>query len=604
MKLSDYVIDYLAQQGTQAVFTVTGGGIMHLVESLGRSESVDYVCNYHEQACAIAAESYARATGRPGVCLVTTGPGSTNALSAIAGAWVDSVPVVVISGQVRRDLIADYEHVRQMGPQEINIIDMARPVTKYAVTVTDPSTIAEVMERAFTIAMSGRPGPVWINLPLDVQGASVDVPAPRRIEPDAGIEPKRDDVQRAIELLKQASRPVLVLGNGVQYAGAQERARELVERLGIPVLTTLGGLDLIADDHPLSVGRFGPSGQRHSNFVIQTCDLMLTIGASMSVTNIGFNTDSFAPNAVKIVVNNDVEEIRKMLPVPDLGITADAGAFIDALLAAYRGPALPADPDWPVACSEWKRRYPTVLPEHRADREFVSSYVFVDCLSDYLQADDLVVTGNALDAVSVIQAFKVKVGQRVYTNINFGAMGWDLPAAVGASVARRKQGGNIRTILVTGDGSFQFNVQELMTIGMHRLDVKIFVLNNDGYQSIRQTQNSHFGGHLVGADSSSGVGNPRFDKLAEAYGLTYARLDNHAGLDDAIEQCLATDGPVLCELNVSPAQPRTPRMMARRGENGKMESPGLEDMFPFLPKEEVQANMQRFAAHTATATTE
>ena len=601
MKLSDYVIDYLAHQGTDAVFTVTGGGIMHLVDSLGSSDSIRYVCNYHEQACAIAAESYARATGRPGVCLVTTGPGSTNALSAIAGAYVDSVPVVVISGQVRRDLIADYDIVRQMGPQEINIIDMARPVTKYAVTVSDPSTIGDVLDKAFELAMSGRPGPVWINLPLDVQGANIDVPAPRKIEAAAGIEPDAQDIHSVIERLEQASRPVLVFGNGVHYAGAQEQARALVERLGIPVLTTLGGLDLIAEDHPLFVGRFGPSGQRHANFVIQTCDLMLTIGASMSVTNIGFNTDLFAPNAVKLVVNTDIEEIRKMRPVPDLGITADARTFIDALLAAYPKSRIPVDPDWPVACREWKTRYPAVVPDHRADREFVSSYVFVDRLSDYLKPHDLVVTGNALDAVSVIQAFKVKLGQRVYTNINFGAMGWDLPAAVGASIARRTKTGHARTILVTGDGSFQFNVQELMTIGLHRLDVKIFVLNNDGYQSIRQTQNSHFAGHLVGADSSSGVGNPRFDKLAEAYGLTYAHMQNHGELDAVIEACLAIDGPVLCELNVSPAQPRTPRMMARRGENGKMESPGLEDMYPFLPKEEVQTNLQRFAVDRVAA---
>jgi acetolactate synthase I/II/III large subunit len=594
MKLSDYVVDYLARQGTDAVFTVTGGGIMHLVDSLGRSDTVRYVCNYHEQACAIAAESYARATGRPGVCLVTTGPGSTNALSAIAGAWVDSVPVVVISGQVRRDLIADYARIRQMGPQEINILDMVRPVTKYAVTITDPSTIGMELEKAFALASSGRPGPVWINIPLDVQGAQVELPVPLKLAPAKGVAPAAADLERVVELLAQSSRPALVFGNGVHYAGAEDKARALADRLGIPVLTTLGGLDLIANDHPLFAGRFGPGGQRNANFVIQTCDLLLTIGASMSVTNIGFNTDSFSPHSTKIVVNTDVEEIRKMRPTPDLGVTADAGSFIDALLAACAQRRFPVDPDWPVACLEWKQRYPSVTPEQRAEREHVNSYVFVDRLSDLLDTDDLVLTGNALDAASVIQAFKVKLGQRVYTNINYGAMGWDLPAAVGAAVARRSNPA-ARTILVTGDGSIQFNIQELMTTGLHRLNLKIFVLNNDGYQSIRATQTHHFAGHLVGADSSSGVGNPHFDKLAEAYGLTYHRIADHAGMDAGIAACLAAPGPVICELNISPSQPRSPRVMSRRTADGKMESPALEDMYPFLPKEEVQQNLQRFA---------
>ncbi|MGF6569903.1 acetolactate synthase-1/2/3 large subunit [Paraburkholderia sp. GAS333] len=595
MKLSDYVMDYLAVQGTDAIFTVTGGGIMHLVDSLGRSESIRYICNYHEQACAIAAESYARATGRPGVLLVTTGPGSTNALSAIAGAWVDSVPVVVISGQVRRDLIADYSRVRQMGPQEINILDMVRPVTKYAVTITDPATIGAELDKAFDIASRGRPGPVWINIPLDVQGAQIDLPAPCKLTRAESIAPVVQDVARVVELLSKASRPALVFGNGVHYAGAECDARALADRLGIPVLTTLGGLDLIGDDHPLFAGRFGPGGQRNANFVIQTCDLLLTIGASMSVTNIGFNTDSFSPHSTKIVVNSDVEEIRKMRPTPHLGVTADAGSFIRALHEACVSRKFDLDADWPVACREWKQRYPTVTPEQRAEREYVNSYVFVDRLSECLSAGDLVLTGNALDAVSVIQAFKVTLGQRVYTNINYGAMGWDLPAAVGAAVARLSDPA-ARTILVTGDGSIQFNIQELMTIGLNRLNIKIFVLNNDGYQSIRATQTNHFAGHLVGADSSSGVGNPRFDSLATAYGLGYCRIENHAEMDARLAACLAEPGPMICELNVSPTQPRSPRLMSRRAEDGRMESPALEDMYPFLPKEEIQRNLQRFAS--------
>jgi acetolactate synthase-1/2/3 large subunit len=283
-----------------------------------------------------------------------------------------------------------------------------------------------------------------------------------------------------------------------------------------------------------------------------------------------------------------------MRPAPDLGVTSDAGRFIGTLLELCADRRFDFDPDWPVACLEWKRRYPTVTPEQRAEREYVNSYVFVDRLSDHLDANDFVLTGNALDAASVIQAFKVKLGQRVYTNINYGAMGWDLPAAVGAALARRADP-HARTILVTGDGSIQFNIQELMTVGLNKLNIKIFVLNNDGYQSIRATQTNHFGGHLVGADSSSGVGNPRFDSLATAYGLGYCRIENHDALGDALEACLAAQGPMICELNVSPAQPRSPRLMSRRTADGKMVSPALEDMYPFLPSEEVQQNLQRFA---------
>ncbi|MFS2112606.1 thiamine pyrophosphate-binding protein [Herbaspirillum frisingense] len=587
-KLSDYVVDYLIDSGVDTVFTVSGGGIMHLTDSLGkRQDKIGYLCNYHEQACAIAAEAYARARHRVGVCLVTTGPGSTNALSSIAGAWVDSVPVVVISGQVRTDLIADYSRVRQMGPQEINILDMVKPVTKYAATITDASTIKDELEKAFRIAQSGRPGPVWLNLPLDIQSAQIDLPPAEPQGPDR-MEPEAQNMQQLKTLLSKATRPLLVLGNGIHLAGGHDLIGRLKDQLGIPAVLAWGGLDLLDENDPLNAGRFGPLGHRHANFAVQTSDFLLSIGSSMSVSNIGFSTDTFSPDSIKIIVNSDPGEIEKMRPVPDLAIQADCKCFIEAMLAQTWDTAM--DPRWLPTIQEWKGRYPTV-PDYRLDTQHVDSYVFVDRLSAHLHADDLILTGNGLDAWSLYQCLKVKKGQRAFTNINFGAMGWDLPACVGGAVAQRGK----RTILMTGDGSVQMNVQELLTLGFNKLNTFVFVLNNGGYESIRATQNNHFGGHLVGADASSGVANPDFELLARANGLRYFCIANHEQLERELGTIMQNDGPVLCELKLSYHQSRSPRVMSRKREDGKMESASLQNMFPFLPPEEIQVNMNRFS---------
>ncbi|MGH9410438.1 MAG: thiamine pyrophosphate-binding protein [Vicinamibacterales bacterium] len=590
MKVSDYVVEFLARAGVEHVFTVSGGGIMHLTDSLGSHPRLRYVCNYHEQASAIAAEGYARIRGSLGACLVTTGPWSTNALSGVAGAWVDSIPMFVISGQVRRDLMADFTKVRQLGPQEINIDAMAPAVTKYFATVMEPTCIRAELEKAASLATSGRPGPAWINIPLDVQGAHVDEAA---LPPFDGLYdegPGGDDPCAAgrtvMDLLSRARRPVLVAGNGVRLANAHAAFMRLVDRLKIPVLGTIGGTDAIEESHPCFAGRFGPLGQRRANFVIQNADLILAIGASMSLASVGFNTDSFAPRATKVLVNVDPREIDKARPVPDVAVAADAGDFIDAMLAL---PAPDLDLDsWIRACQEWSWRYPPVTPDQLADSPYVNSYAFASILSDALDENEAVLTGNSLDWWSVYQSFKVKRGQRVFTNVNFGSMGWDLPAAIGATLAR----GGQRTILVAGDGTLQFNIQELQTVAHYRLPIKIFVLNNHGYASIRASQQTHFGGRLVGADSVSGVSNPDFRKLAAAYGIRYGRADTTAAADGAIRSALLGGDPVLCEINVDPAQERTPRVMSRRREDGSMESGTLENMYPFLNPDEVSRNMQ------------
>jgi acetolactate synthase-1/2/3 large subunit len=590
-KLSNYVATYLADRGIDSVFTVSGGGIMHLLDSVGREERLRVVCNFHEQACAIAAESYSRVRGGVGVCLVTTGPGGTNALSALGGAWVDSIPVVVLSGQVRQDLIADYGRLRQLGPQEIDIDSMVRPVTKYSALVRDPKTIRQELDRAFAIAQDGRPGPVWLTIPLDVQGAEIDEaalagwsPLPA---PPIEAAPLRANVAALIDILRTARRPVLIGGNGIRLDCAEEAFERFVDKLRIPVLLTIGAMDLLPEDHPNYQGKFGPLGQRRGNFALQNADVVLSVGASMNVSTTGFNLKGFAPRATKIMVNVDPAEIEKGTVPIDLGIASTPGQFFAEFERQAAELSLGAPAGWVEACADWRRRYPPLVSAYFEDAEHVNSYVFADRLSSALSGGEVVVTGNGLDAWSVYQTFKVRRGQRVFTNVNFGAMGWDLPAAVGAAVARADN----RVVLVTGDGSFQFNVQELLTIGHNRLDVKIFVLNNDGYESIRATQNNFFAGHLVGADPASGVSNPDFRLLAEAYGLGYSYIRTNDDIASVVSCVLGAEGPMLCEVNLSRTQTRTPKTSSYRNERGELESRPLEDMFPFLPREEVAANM-------------
>ncbi len=595
IKLSDFVVDSLVQHGVRDIFLVSGGGIMHLLDSVGRHPSLTYICNFHEQASAIAAEGYARVKNSIAVCLVTTGPGATNALSGVVGAWFDSIPVVVLSGQVRTPLIADYAKFRQFGPQEVNVLPMVRPVTKYATSIREAATVRRELERALAAAVSHRPGPVWIELPLDIQAATIDetrletaLPGERGSpEPDPSLLPNA--VKRVVEALEAAKRPMFIFGNGVRLAGAEPELARLLERSRVPVLLPMGGMDLVPEDDPNHMGAFGPVGRRSSNFALQNSDLLLAVGAGLPISAIGFNAAAFAPKAKKILVNVEEGELRKGNISADLAIRADARDFLAALAAELKDRSLGATDRWLEACRDWKRRYPPVPEDARTESGFVNSYAFVDRLSDLLPGGEVIVTGNSLDACSIYQAFRVKRGQRVLLNVNYGAMGWDLPAAVGAAVANRPK----KTILVTGDGSIQFNIQELQTVRQNDLPLKIFVFNNDGYESIRATQTAYFEGRFVGADRASGIGNPDFAKLADAYGLAYSRVGTNAELD-TLGEFLQEEGPGVCELILSPTQGRNPKVTSARREDGTMESRPLEDMFPFLPREEVWRNMHLF----------
>jgi acetolactate synthase-1/2/3 large subunit len=599
VKLSDYVVQFMVDRGIHDIFLASGGGIMHLLDSIGRNPGMNYYCNYHEQACAVAAEGYARMTGRIAACAGTTGPGAVNLLSGILACWVDSVPLFVLSGQVRTDLIADYSKIRQVGPQEGNVVAMAKPVTKYAVSVHDAKTIRYELERAFYEATTGRPGPVWIELPLDVQGAQIDETQLRGFSP---AEPRNDGAQQrlsaqvatVIENLRQAKRPIIVPGNGIHYSGSRELLREFVARTNTPVILPLTAKDLFEESYPLQLGVFGGTGQRRANFAIQNSDCLIALAAGLNVQKIGFNVAGFAPKAKKIVVDIDEGQLTHQVLKPDVAIQASVRSFLEEALKQIEGKGIQPKERWLNACNQWKSRYPVMVPEYFADQQHVNTYAFMDALSDHLAAGDALVTGNGTDVVSYYQAFRISKGQRTI-NTGWGSMGWDLPNAIGICIANKKG----RTVCVTGDGSIQWNIQELLTVGHYNLPLKIFVFNNRGYSCIRATQNNFFEGRFVGSDPASGVSNPDFKLLAAAYGIRHARINTPSELATGLRQVLSTEGPVLCEVNVAVGQGISPKASAFRREDGTMESRPLEDMAPFLPREEVMENMHMFDEENA-----
>ena len=593
MKLSDYVAATLAEEyGVTDIFLVSGGGIMHLLDSVGSHPKITYHATFHEQAAVVAAEGYARRTGRLGVALATVGPGAGNAVAGLPGAWIDSIPVLVLVGQVRQDIIADYTVQRTYGPQEANTLGMARPVTKYAERIRDPLSVREHLDRAIHAALSGRPGPAWLEFPLDVQGAQVDEKIVVGWSPpvdDGAAARIRDDARRVVALLHEAERPLLVPGNGIRLSGSEALLEEVMQRTRIPAVMPITAKDLVAEDHPGYVGIFGTAGQRRANFAVQNSDLLLALGAGLNIQKCGFNIAGFAPKAKKIVVDIDKFQLTHQALKPDVPIEADVKPFLQELLIALdETPARPSE-RWLAACARWKERYPLITDDYRTEPNYVNSYLFMDALAEAMRPGETLVPGAGLDTVSAYQAFRVKHGQRVLIS-GWGSMGWELPLSIGACIGS----GRKRVITVTGDGSVQWNIQELQTIRIERLPLKIFVFNNAGFSSIRATQNNFFESRFYGSHPGSGVDNPDFAKLASAYDLGYASIRTSADLAAGITAFLADDEPGICEVMLAPEQSVSPKASAFRREDGTFESRPFEDMAPFLPREEVAENMSLF----------
>ena len=595
MKLSDYIVQYLVQQGVETVFMVTGGGSMHINDSLGKESRICKIFNHHEQAAAMAAEAYARISGNLGVINVTTGPGGVNAINGVFGAWTDSVPMLIISGQVKRETTVGYHNpcLRQLGDQECDIINMVQGVTKYSVMITKPESIRFHLENALFLAMSGRPGPVWLDIPLDVQATQINEAKLTGFsqEQDQSL-PIHDKVIQlasdALEHIRRAKYPVLMVGTGIRRAKAEEILDQVIEKLGIPVAPAWGAYDLIPSDHRLYAGRPGTVGDRAGNFVVQNADVLLVIGSRLNIRQVSYNWNDFARNAYKIMVDADELELNKSTVRPDFTIHCDANKFLDALSNLLDSNPMPKQyEEWIQWCQERVRRFPVVTDENRLKTDFINPYYFVDRLTRLLNGDDVIACGNAMACVTTFQAAHVSKGMRMFTNSGCASMGYDLPAAIGAALAQIGK----RVICMAGDGSIQMNLQELQTIVHYRLPVKIFVFNNGGYLSIRTTQKSFFAGRLVGESSQSGVSFPDLLKVASAYGIKAQRVFNHEELLSLIDEILANDEPFICELMIDPKQEMKPRLTSKQLDDGSIVSASLEDMYPFLSKDELMSNM-------------
>jgi acetolactate synthase-1/2/3 large subunit len=597
-RVSDYVVRFIAEQGVRHVFLVTGGGAMHLNDSLGRCTEIEAVCNSHEQASAIAAEVYGKATNNLGVAMVTTGPGGTNAVTGVAGAWLDSTPCLFVSGQVKRpDRMFDAQGnplgVRQLGVQEVDIVSIVRPITKYAVTVTEPASIRYHLEKAVYLARSGRPGPVWIDIPLDVQASPIDPQALSTFEPADVTVPSYgpelgSQVDDVIKALNASARPLIFAGNGIRLSRAESQFEELIRLLKIPVVATWCAADLISSENPLYVGRPGSVASRGANFALQNCDFLLTLGVRLDFAITGYAPEKLAREAHKVMVDIDAAELRKLSPYIQAPVQADAGAFISAVLARRDDVAEVDRTAWNARCSDWKTRYPVVILGYRDPHTRVSIYHLAEVLGSETQLSDVIVSGSSGSGIEIfLLACPTRTGQRIYHTAGLGAMGYGIPSSIAACLAKGRQ----PTICVDGDGGFQFNIQELETVARLRLPIKFFVLNNNGYASIRASQTNYFGRANIGCDSSTGLTVPDISNIANAYGLQSVVIANQANLRDQVRHVLELPGPVVCDVHVIPDEVRAPRLSSAQRPDGSFVSKPLEDLWPFLDRDEFHENM-------------
>lgn len=591
MRVADYIASQLQKVGAKKVFLLNGGMMMHLVDTLGHPGGLEYVAQHHEQASAMAADGYARRSGELGVCYATSGPGATNVLTGLAGAWQDSTPVLFLTGQSKSTQTIEksgIEGLRQCGTFEVDIVPVVKSMTKYAVMVMDPRTIRFHLDKALHLATTGRPGPVLLDLPLDIQGALIDpdeldgfIPEPAA----ATIDPAQ--MAEVVRLLGAARRPLILAGYGVRCAGAVESFRFLADQLGVPVATSQLGKDVMFYDHPLFVGHPGPKGDRPGNLAVQTADLILSIGCSLHAQTTGWENELFAPNAVKIQVELDPAVLAREQVGVSLKIKAGCTEFILAL--GGWSVAMRDLQSWRDCCSAWKRRFLVAAEPHDHSPVAINYYHFAEALSRALGDDDCVIADAGSAFYVMGQALRVGPRQRFLSSGSLGAMGFALPAANGA--AATGQSGS--AVCVTGDGSLMTNLHELATMKKYALDVKLFVINNDGYVSMRNTQRDFCNGHYVGADASSGVFIPPIDALARSFALPYIRCDAQDDVEARIRETLATKGPVVCEVIAMRDQKIIPAVISVKLDDGRMRSAPLHNMFPHLSEEALRQEMSQ-----------
>ncbi|MCR5672412.1 MAG: thiamine pyrophosphate-binding protein, partial [Lachnospiraceae bacterium] len=595
IKVSEYIADFFVEHGVTDVFMITGGGAMHLDDAIGHKEGINCIYNHHEQACAIAAEGYARLTGKVAPVCVTSGPGGTNAITGVVGAWQDSIPMFVISGQVKFETTTASCDVplRQLGDQEFQIIDSVKNMTKYAVMITDKNSARYHLEKAWHLCTGGRKGPVWIDVPLDVQAAVIDTDELEGYAPEDDMPVyDRAYTKKILDKITGAKRPVILAGTGINVAGAREEFIRCAEALGIPVLTAWNAHDVMPTDHPLFCGKPGTVGLRGGNFIAQSADLLLVLGCRMNIRIISYNKHEFAKDAYKIVVDIDENELKKPTVNVDMPVCADVKDVMSDIAKAASEGSYDAGlhKEWLKRAKDVNDRYPAVLESYRNTKR-LNPYVFLEALFNSLSEGDVTVTGNGGACVMGFQTAIVKKGQRLFTNSGCAAMGYGFPAAVGAAVARRTaaSGGkdDTRVICIDGDGSFMMNMQELQTVFYNRLNIKIVILNNNGYHSIRQTQQNLFSSRpLIGVCDGNGLSFPDFEKVAYAFSIPYVRIDSKEDIDDKIKKAIDTDGPVLVEAVVDEKQNFEPKLSSKVHPDGTITSADNDDMFPFLPKEE------------------
>jgi acetolactate synthase I/II/III large subunit len=588
VRVCDYVMDFLVDKGINNIFMIAGGGSKFLNDAVGRKKELKYICHHNEQALSMAVEAHSRIKGF-GVGLVTSGPGVTNAVTGVYGAWTDSTPCLFISGQVGSQYTIGNSGLRQYGVQEVDAISIVKSITKYAVMIKNPEDIKYELEKAFHLAKIGRAGPVWIDIPMDVQKAEInpeELKGFKTLEEEIVSHEEIDaKIEEIVKSIKSSKRPIIYLGQGIRLSGGIHELKKLLERIKIPVIASWNAADIIEEDNELHVGRAGMFGQRAANFAIQNCDLLLSIGSRLSISQTGYNFKAFARVAKKIIVDVDDNELKKPNVNPDVSVRCDAKIFLEKL--NFRLTEELEWNSWLERCNLWKRRFLNVLPEWKAQKDFVNSYVFIDKLSDFLNEGDVITTDMGTSFTGTYQSIKLKKGQRIVTSCGAAAMGWGLASSIGACIANNRK----RVICLSGEGGLQMNIQEFQTIKHNNLPVKLFVVNNQEYHTITEMQERGFDGLYVGSEKGSGVSFPDTEKIAKAYGFPFLRIENHERLEDGIKRALDSDGAFICEIMVNPKQPLEPRMTSKIGKNGKKYVPGLEDMAPFISDEEMKKNM-------------